>query len=166
MLQPRHLLASSTANHASNHPNVLPPYSTKGGSSLTVATNCCSTARKPVKLSLPILPELQHVLDQTDTGHLSFLVTQHGRPFTANGFGNWFRKQCDAAGLKHCSAHGLRKAGAAIAAENGATERQLMAMFGWSTLKEASRYTRSARQKILATAGMQHLSRHQNVPKG
>ncbi|MBF9023525.1 tyrosine-type recombinase/integrase [Rhodobacterales bacterium FZCC0069] len=123
-------------------------------------------ARKPVKLSLPILPELQHVLDQTDTGHLSFLVTQHGRPFTANGFGNWFRKQCDAAGLKHCSAHGLRKAGAAIAAENGATERQLMAMFGWSTLKEASRYTRSARQKILATAGMQHLSRHQNEPKG
>jgi site-specific recombinase XerD len=65
-----------------------------------------------------------------------------------------------------CSAHGLRKAGAATAAENGATERQLMAMFGWSTLKEASRYTRSARQKILATAGMQHLSRHQNEPKG
>ena len=115
---------------------------------------------------LPIELAGPKVAAELETSHLSFLVTQHERPFTANGFGNWLRKQCDAEGLKHCSAHGLQKAGAAIAAENGTTERQLMAMFGWSTLKEASRYTRSARQKILATAGMQHLSRLRNEPKG
>ncbi len=73
------------------------------------------------------------------TGNLAILVTTFGKPFTSNGFGNWFRKQCDEAGLKHSSAHGLRKAGAALAAENGATERQLMAIFGWTTMKEASR---------------------------
>lgn len=118
-------------------------------------------SRKPVTLSIPVLPELDAVIDATPTGNLAFLVTAFGKPFTSNGFGNWFRKQCDAAGLKHCSAHGLRKAGAALAAENGATERQLMAIFGWSTMKEASRYTRAARQKVLAASGMKHLSRGQ-----
>jgi hypothetical protein len=48
-------------------------------------------------------------------------------------------------GLPHASAHGLRKAGAVIAAEKGATERQLMAIFGWSTMKKAARYPRAAR---------------------
>lgn len=32
------------------------------------------------------------------------------KPFTNAGFGNWFRDQCDAAGLPKCSAQGLRKA--------------------------------------------------------
>jgi hypothetical protein len=35
--------------------------------------------------------------------------------------------RADEAGLPKCSAHGLRKAGATITAENGATDRQLMA---------------------------------------
>ena len=32
---------------------------------------------------------------------------------------------------------GLRKAGATVAAENGATPHQLMAIFGWNTLAQA-----------------------------
>jgi len=35
----------------------------------------------------------------------------------------------------------------------------LMAIFGWTTMKEASRYTRAARQKVLAASGMKLLSR-------
>ena len=38
----------------------------------------------------------------------------------------------------------MRKAGATRAAERGATERQLMATFGWSTGKMAQHYTRAA----------------------
>ncbi len=110
--------------------------------------------RKPVTLSIPILPELQAVLDATPSTNMNFLVTEFGKPFTSNGFGNRFRKWCDEAELPHVSAHGLRKAGAAVAAENGATERQLMAIFGWSTMKEAARYTRAARQKVLAASAM------------
>lgn len=121
--------------------------------------------RKPVHLSIPILPELQTIINTTPTGSLAFIVTEFGKPFTSNGFGNWFQKRCDEAGLKHCSAHGLRKAGAAFAAENGATERQLMAIFGWSTMKEASRYTRAANQKVLAASGMKLLNPDQNPNK-
>jgi hypothetical protein len=36
----------------------------------------------------------------------------------------------------------------------GATSRQLMAIFGWDTLKEAERYTRGAEQKLLAEGAM------------
>ena len=62
---------------------------------------------------------------------MTFLQTEYGKPFTEAGFGNWFRDRCDEAGLPQCTAHGLKKASATIAAENGATTRQLMAMFDW-----------------------------------
>ena len=75
--------------------------------------------------------------------------------------GGWFRERCDEAGLTHCSAHGLRKAGATIAAENGASPHQLMAIFGWLTLKEAERYTQAARRKRMARAGMGYLVRQE-----
>jgi hypothetical protein len=56
--------------------------------------------------------------------------------------------------LPHCTAHWLRKAGAVIAAENGATPHQLMAIFGWRTLKEAERYTKAVQQKKIAAGAM------------
>lgn len=139
-----------------------PQHVKDGWLTLTQAKN---RKRKPVTLSIPVLPELKAVMDRTKVGNLAFLVTEFGKPFTSNGFGNWFRKRCDEAGLPHCSAHGLRKAGASIAAENGATERQLMAIFGWSTMKEAARYTRAARQKVLAASGMKLLTLDQTPNK-
>ena len=101
-------------------------------------------ARAVKQRILPILPELRAVLDATPSGHLTYLVTEFGKPFTPAGFGNWFRRRCNEANLPHCSAHGLRKAGATIAANNGATEHQLMAIFGWQSPKQAARYTEAA----------------------
>lgn len=114
---------------------------------------------KPIALELPILQVLQDIIDQSPTGDLTFLVNDLGRPFTAAGFGNKFRQWCDEAGLPHCSAHGLRKAGAAIAAQNGATPHQLMSVFGWMSLKQAELYTRAAQQKRLAKGAMELLLR-------
>lgn len=105
---------------------------------------------KPISLEIPVRPELKAILDASPTGDLTFLVTEFGKPFTANGFGNWFRKRCNEAGLPHCSAHGLRKAAAARLAEAGATEHEIMAITGHRTSKEVTRYTRAARQKRLA----------------
>lgn len=104
--------------------------------------------------ALPILPELQAVIDGTPTGNMTFLITEFGSPFTPDGFGNWFRDRCNKAGLPHCSAHGLRKAGATIAAENGATEHQLMALYGWESPKQAAVYTRKANRKRLSGDAM------------
>ena len=115
--------------------------------------------RNPVTVELPILPALQSIVDASDTGDLTYLITEYKRPFTAAGFGGWFRERCDEAGLNHCSAHGIRKAGASIAAENGASPHQLMAIFGWLTLKEAERYTQAARRKGMARDGIGFLMR-------
>jgi len=78
--------------------------------------------RKPISLMVPLLPELEEIIAATPCGDLTWLVTQFGQPFTSPGFGNWFRVRCDQAGLPHCTAHGLRKAGATIAAERGASD--------------------------------------------
>jgi integrase len=113
--------------------------------------------RKPKRLVLPILPALQQIIDASPCGDLAFLVNDLRRPFTDAGFGNKFREWCNQAGLRRCTAHGLRKAGATIAANNGATAHQLMAIFGWDTLKMAEMYTRAADQQRLAEAAMHML---------
>ena len=105
---------------------------------------------KPISLELPIVPELQAVIDASPCGDLTFLVNEFGRPFTAAGFGNRMRKWCDEAGLPECSAHGLRKAAATRLAEMGRSEHEIMAVTGHQTSKEVGRYTKAARQKVLA----------------
>lgn len=105
-------------------------------------------------LELPLLAVLHEVIKATPTGAETFLVTSRGKSFTTNGFGNWFRDRCDEAGLPQCTSHGLRKAGAKIAAENGATEKQLMAIFGWDSPHLASHYSKMASQKKLAKDAM------------
>jgi integrase len=119
--------------------------------------------RHKVTLLAPILPELQAIIDATRLGSLTFLETAFGRPHTANGFGTWFRRRCDEAGLKQCSAHGLRKAGATIAAENGASTKQLMAIFGWRSIKQAELYTRAADRTHLGAVAMPLLVAGQRV---
>lgn len=104
----------------------------------------------PVTMTIPVLPELRAVLDATPLGDMVYLVNQHGVPFSAAGFGNWFRKRCDEAGLPQCSAHGLRKAAATRMAENGATPHEIQAWTGHRTLKEVVRYTQAAEQRKLA----------------
>ncbi|MCL8385855.1 tyrosine-type recombinase/integrase [Xanthobacter aminoxidans] len=100
-------------------------------------------------VSLPILEPLARSIAATNTGDMTFLVTERGAPFVKESFGNWFKKACVKAKVPG-SAHGLRKAGATRAAENGATERELMALFGWTSGKMATHYTRAASQKRLA----------------
>jgi integrase len=118
--------------------------------------------RKPVTLSIPVRPELRAIIDATPSGNLTYLVTAFGKPFTANGFGNWFRERCDEAGLPHCSAHGLRKAAAARLAELGAGESEIMAITGHTTSKEIVRYTRGARQKVLAAKAMARFDQNED----
>jgi integrase len=107
----------------------------------------------------PILPVLAKIIAETPDGGIeTYLVTQYGKPFTANGFGGWFRERCDEASLHQCSAHGLRKAGATLAAENGATDRQLMALYDWTTAAQANVYTAAANPKRMAGEAARLLS--------
>jgi integrase len=100
---------------------------------------------------VPLLPELAAAIEAMPAGNMTFLTTEQGKPFTAAGFGNWFRDACNAAGIaKGYSAHGLRKASATRLADAGASPHQLMAVFGWTTLRQPELYTRKANRKKLA----------------
>lgn len=109
---------------------------------------------KPTTLEIPIVDDLRKIIEASPTGDLSFLVTEFGKPFTSNGFGNRMRTWCDEAGLPECSSHGLRKASAARLAEVGCTPHEIMAITGHTTMKEVERYTKGVRQRNLAQAAM------------
>lgn len=121
--------------------------------------------KKPITLELPIHPELQKTLDATTLGNMTFIVTEFDKPFTSAGFGNYFRRRCDEAGLPHCSAHGLRKVAARRMAERGASEKQIMSVTGHTTSKEVIRYTKAASQRLLAKDAIELLGRPEDQSK-
>lgn len=111
------------------------------------------------ELDIPLHPELRPIINASDTTGLTFLLTEKGAPFTAAGFGNWFRDQCNAAGLpKHCAAHGLRKAACRRLAEAGCTAPQIAAISGHRSLLEVQRYIEAAEKAKLARAAMDKVS--------
>jgi integrase len=110
--------------------------------------------KKMEAIQLPVAAELANIIEAGPCGDLTYLVTEYGKPFTSEGFGFWFRERCHDAELPGCTAHGLRKARATILAERGATDRQLMAVFGWSSEKEATKYTAAANRRKLAAMAM------------
>ena len=110
--------------------------------------------RTPIEIDIPLHKDLAAIIGATPSGHMNFLTTEYGKPFSANGFGNKFREWCDQAGLTECSAHGLRKATATRLAEGGASAHEIMAVTGHITLQEAERYTRDVRKKILSDSAM------------
>lgn len=106
-----------------------------------------------VEVNIPVLPELATELSSAGND-LTFLLTGSGAPFTPAGFGNKMRQWCNEAELPNCTAHGLRKAGCTIAAENGADHETLKSIYGWSTVRQADVYVQRAnRKKIAAKAG-------------
>ena len=106
-----------------------------------------------VEIVLPMLPILQQTIDAGPTGDLTYLATVRNTPWKKESFGTWFREACIAAKVPG-RAHGLRKAGATFAAENGATDQQLMAIFGWTNPEQAAVYTRTASRAKMAAMGV------------
>jgi integrase len=106
------------------------------------------------ELLIPMPSELRAMINETVVGRMTFLLTDQGKPFTGTGFSNWFRQQCDMANLRHCSAHGLRKAAARRLAEAGCTVHEIAAITGHASLREISRYTKAADQQRLAVTAM------------
>jgi integrase len=49
-----------------------------------------------ITLAIPVHPHLQAVLDATPSKHLTFLVTERGKPYGGNHFSESFREWCDA----------------------------------------------------------------------
>jgi integrase/recombinase XerD len=113
--------------------------------------------RNPIDIDIPLHPNLKASIEATKGGNMTLLITEYGKPFTANGFGNKFKDWCRQADLPHCSAHGVRKATSTALAEAGATPHEIMAITGHQTLEEVERYTKAANRKKTADAAMAKL---------
>ncbi len=84
-------------------------------------------------INVPVHPELAKIIAATSvTGTKTFLVTSFGKPFTANGFGNWMRDRVRDAKLDGDPApnHGLRKLCCVRLAEAGCTAPEIAAITG------------------------------------
>lgn len=115
------------------------------------------TQKTKTWVHVPVLTMLQASIEACPNNALAFLITERGEPFaSAASFGNWFAKACIAAGVPG-RAHGLRKAGATLAADNGATAHQLMKMYGWKKLAQAEVYTKAADAKRLARGASEQI---------
>lgn len=112
-----------------------------------------------VPVTLRILPPLAAVLEHSAAGDMPLIRGDRGRRMTKESFGNAFSAAALKAGIRK-SAHGIRKLAATIMADNGATEAELEAVFGWRGGAMASHYTREANRKRLALGAMDKLTRY------
>jgi integrase len=117
-----------------------------------------TTEKTGTRVTIPVLPVLAATLAAGPVGDLAIIATKTGAPMVKESLGNMFADACRAAGIRK-SAHGLRKAAATVAANNGATVAQLEAIFGWEGGRMASLYTKSADRKKLAASGIGMMSR-------
>lgn len=112
-------------------------------------------------LWLPVAPQLLEAIvamKPCDTSPFCFLITKRGGPFTKESFGNFFKKACVAAGLPHCSAHGLRKATLRRMAELEMANKTMKSISGQRSDKTLEIYTRDASQRKLAEKAIKALS--------
>lgn len=116
------------------------------------------TEKTGESVTIKILPQLAASIAAGPCGDLSFIAGERGAPMTKESFGNWFREACKAAGVPG-SAHGLRKAGANRLALAGATELELMALYGWSEPRTAAIYTRKANRARMAAQASEKLAK-------
>ena len=109
-------------------------------------------------LHIPIHPNLAKSIATTPTGHLAFIVSDRGAPYTKESLGNWFKDQRAGLGLEGFSLHGLRKAASRRMAEVGLSNQLIKSITGHVTDSEVSRYTRDAEQQRMADLAMESLA--------
>jgi integrase len=115
------------------------------------------TEKTATRVTIPVLPELAEILAAGPLGELSIIASKKGQPLRKEVVGTLFKEACRAAGIHGKSAHGVRKAAATRAANNGATVATLEAIFGWEGGQMAALYTKAADRKRLAAEHMDKL---------
>lgn len=111
--------------------------------------------------SVVMLSMTQRAMDAlpvTPIRHL--IVNAFGKPYSVGGLGNRMRKWCDAAGLPHCSIHGIRSATSRRIAESGSTDAQGQAVTGHKKAEMFQKYRASANREALADDAMSNLQAH------
>lgn len=105
------------------------------------------------------MPMSAALLDEV-RGHdnLTYILNEHGAPFSHAGLGNRFRKWCDAAGIDGKSLHGIRKGLSAMLAGQGASSTEIDVLLGHEMGSPETRvYVRAAERARLAESVVQRI---------
>jgi integrase len=119
---------------------------------------------EPPDIVVPMVPELQAVIDSLPAGRTHFLHSQHGGPFkSAASMSMKIRKWRKDAGLPEgLSAHGMRKSATHWWLRNYrdliGNGFSLKTIFGWITDKELNRYTKDFNRQAEAEGMLIKLS--------
>jgi len=112
-----------------------------------------------MRVAIPMLVPLKATIEAGPTGDLACLVTRRPTPFNKGALGTAFLEaaQLGASAANRPTACARRRPRRAT--ENGATERELEAIFGWSGGRMATLYTKSANRSRLAAGAIGKLDR-------
>lgn len=105
-------------------------------------------------VDVPVVAPLREALAVGPLGDLLLLESNRGTAYTAKGFSNLIKRACIAAGLPHCTAHGLRKAAARRLRDAGCSDEEGMAITGHRTVREYRRYAGDTGNAIRADSAM------------
>lgn len=105
-------------------------------------------------VNVPIVELLREALDAGPLGEVLVLENNQGTAYTAKGFYNMVKRACIAAGLPHCSAHGLRKAAARRLRDAGCPDEEGMAITGHKTVAMYRRYAGDSGNAARADSAM------------
>lgn len=105
-------------------------------------------------VDVPIVEPLREALEAGPLGETLVLESKHGEAFTEKGFYNLVKKACIAAGIPHCSPHGLRKSAARRCREAGCTDEEGMAITGHKTIRMYRSYAGEAGNAARADSAM------------
>ena len=109
------------------------------------------------ELTIPVHAKLVEAIEACPPNGLNVLETSKGKPWGKESYGNEFLEWSKAASIAELdtgrtkNSHGIRKLAATRVAEAGASELEMMALFGWTDPKMARRYTMSANKNRLAS---------------
>ena len=113
-----------------------------------------------VILIIPCHPNLLTTLRASSRPSRKIMTTAKGRPWTQPYFRRVWSEACHGEGIFGYQFHGLRKTAAALLAESGCSDREIMAITGHRTSSMVTKYTAQADQVKRATAAMRKLETH------
>lgn len=106
-------------------------------------------------VSVPMPPPLLKASRAMTVQGETYLLSEKGQPFgTVESLRQRVRRWCDAAGLTERSSHGIRKALAALLAEMGCSDHQIMSVLAHTKATTTAIYTQSAKRRVLAQDAM------------
>jgi hypothetical protein len=109
---------------------------------------------------IPISDELAATITAMGPlAHLTYVTALRGppRPRSPKQLSDSFRAWCAAAGLPHCTMHGLRKGNLRRHADAGASTKELQALGGHKSTRVLERYVENADRARLAVSAMAKL---------